>query len=52
MLNITELKRISREYDTPVIAISSINREYYKKPIDFNALGLIHSTSASAKFFL
>ena len=35
--NITELKRISREYDTPVIAISSINREYYKKPIDFNA---------------
>lgn len=35
--NMTELKRISREYDTPVIAISSINREYYKKQIDFNA---------------
>lgn len=35
--NITELKRISREYDTPVIVISSIGRQYYKKPIDFEA---------------
>jgi replicative DNA helicase len=35
--NITELKRISREFDTPVIVISSIGRQYYKKPIDFEA---------------
>ena len=35
--NITELKRISREYDIPVIVISSIGRQYYKKPIDFEA---------------
>lgn len=35
--NITDLKRISREFDIPVIVISSINRDYYKKPIDFNA---------------
>ena len=35
--NITELKRISREFDTSVIVISSIGRQYYKKPIDFEA---------------
>lgn len=35
--NITELKRISREFDIPVIVISSIGRQYYKKPIDFEA---------------
>lgn len=35
--NITELKRISREYDIPVIVISSIGRQYYKKQIDFEA---------------
>ena len=35
--NITELKRISREYDIPVIVISSIGRQYYKKSIDFEA---------------
>lgn len=35
--NITELKRISRDFDIPVIVISSINRQYYKKAIDFEA---------------
>ena len=35
--NITELKRISREFDIPVIVISSIGRQYYRKPIDFEA---------------
>lgn len=35
--NITELKRISREFDIPVLVVSSINREFYKKQIDFNA---------------
>lgn len=35
---VTELKRISRDYSIPVIAISSLNREYYKQPIGFEAL--------------
>ena len=33
--NITELKRISRDFDIPVIVISSINRGNYKKQIGF-----------------
>ena len=33
--NISELKRISREFDIPVIVISSINRGNYKKQIGF-----------------
>ena len=36
-VKIKDLKRISREFDTPVIVISSIGRQYYKKPIDFEA---------------
>lgn len=31
--NVLELKRISRDYDTPVIGISSFNRENYSAPV-------------------
>lgn len=36
--NIVELKRISRDYKTPVIGISSVNRANYKERISFEAL--------------
>lgn len=36
-INISELKRLSRDLDTPVIAISSINRQNYLSYIDFSA---------------
>ena len=35
--NVVELKRISRDYNTPVIAISSFNRENYNAPINMTA---------------
>lgn len=35
---VTELKRISREHDITVIAISSVNRANYLIPIDFESL--------------
>lgn len=35
--NIVELKRMSREYDIPVILISSINRANYLNPISFES---------------
>jgi len=35
---VTQLKRISRELDLTVIAISSVNRANYLTPIDFEAL--------------
>lgn len=31
--NVTELKRISRDFQTPIIAISSFNRENYAEPV-------------------
>ena len=31
--NITELKRISRDFQTPIIAISSFNRDNYAEPV-------------------
>lgn len=34
---VTELKRISRDYKTPVIAISSLNRDNYKNEISMQA---------------
>ena len=35
--NTVELKRISRDYNTPVIAISSFNRENYTAPVNMAA---------------
>lgn len=35
--NVIELKRISRDYKTPVIAISSFNRQTYKKEVDYES---------------
>lgn len=35
--SIAELKRLSRDLDTPVIAISSVNRQNYLSHIDFSA---------------
>jgi replicative DNA helicase len=35
---ITELRRLARELDTPVIAISSVNRANYLQPISFESL--------------
>lgn len=35
--NIAELKRLSRDLETPVIAISSVNRQNYLSHIDFSA---------------
>lgn len=35
--NITELKRLSRDEDTPVIAISSFNRDNYYSPVGMSA---------------
>lgn len=34
---VLELKRISRDYKTPVIGISSFNRDNYKTEVDYNA---------------
>lgn len=45
---VTGLKRISRDCSIPIIAISSMNREYYKQPVTFEALkesGAIEYTS-------
>ena len=47
-LNIVDLKCISRDYKTPVIAISSTNRASYQEPIDrssFKESGAIEFTS-------
>lgn len=35
--NITELKRMSRDFNIPVIVISSLNRSNYLAPIDFES---------------
>ena len=35
--NVMELKRISRDFNTTVIAISSVNRSNYMTPIDFES---------------
>lgn len=35
--NVTNLKRISRDYKTPVIAISSVNRQSYLEPISMES---------------
>ena len=35
--NTMELKRISRDFKTPVIAVSSVNRANYLTPIDFES---------------
>ena len=35
--NVLELKRISRDYQTPVFAISSFNRENYGEPVTMSA---------------
>ena len=35
--NVMELKRISRDYNTTVLAISSVNRSNYMTPIDFES---------------
>jgi replicative DNA helicase len=34
---VLELKRISRDFDIPVIGISSFNRENYRMPVDMNS---------------
>lgn len=36
-INTLELKRISRDFKTPVIAVSSVNRSNYLTPIDFES---------------
>ena len=46
--NIVELKRISRDFNTPVIAISSFNRDNYIEPVSMKAFkesGAIEYTS-------
>ena len=35
--NVMELKRISRDYDTPVIGISSFNRDNYSAPVNMSS---------------
>jgi replicative DNA helicase len=43
-----ELKRISRDYNTPVLAISSFNRENYASPVNmaaFKESGAVEYTS-------
>lgn len=35
--NVTELKRISRALDLPIILVSSVNRSNYLAPIDFES---------------
>lgn len=36
-MNVTELKRISRDYDTPVFSISSFNRDSYNAPVSLTS---------------
>lgn len=36
-LNVSELKRISRDYKTPVVVISSFNRGNYSTPVDMES---------------
>lgn len=36
-INVTELKRISRDYNLPVIGISSFNRDNYTQPVNMAA---------------
>lgn len=36
-INTMELKRLSRDYKTPVVAVSSVNRANYLTPIDFES---------------
>ena len=46
--NVTELKRISRDYNTPIVGISSFNRDNYKEPVSMSAFkesGAIEYTS-------
>ena len=46
--NITELKRLSRDFNIPVIGISSFNRESYKQPVSmasFKESGAIEYSS-------
>ena len=46
--NITELKRLSRDFDIPVLGISSFNRESYKLPVSmasFKESGAIEYSS-------
>ena len=46
--NILELKRLSRDYDTPIIGISSFNRENYNEPVSmasFKESGAIEYSS-------
>ena len=46
--NTVELKRISRDYNTPVIAISSFNRDNYSAPVNmaaFKESGAVEYTS-------
>ena len=46
--NTVELKRISRDYNTPVIAISSFNRDNYTEPVSMKAFkesGAVEYTS-------
>ena len=46
--NVTELKRISRDFNIPIIAISSFNRDNYKEPVSmaaFKESGAIEYTS-------
>lgn len=35
---ITQIKRLSRNLDTPIILISSVNRSNYQAPVDFESL--------------
>ena len=47
-LNVLELKRISRDFDTPLISISSFNRENYSSPVNmasFKESGAIEYSS-------
>lgn len=46
--NVVELKRMSRDYNTPVISVSSFNRESYNNPVSetsFKESGAIEYTS-------
>ena len=36
-VNVVELKRISRDYDTPVISVSSFNRDNYSAPVNLTS---------------
>lgn len=46
--NVTELKRISRDFNIPIIAISSFNRDNYKEPVNlasYKESGAVEYTS-------